>query len=122
MNFNRILWNRLKEFYKSYNYCNKCVRIISASVDQSRCPECGSMVENIPNLKIGQLGAILESQIIVRNLKIDELYLKMKKLIPDEYSREYRAERGKIKQEFEKLMNFSYLDNSNQENKQRCLF
>ncbi|MFX1258944.1 MAG: ATP-binding protein [Promethearchaeota archaeon] len=103
-NFKLLFWNRIKEFYRNYDFCPNCTTIISASPNIAQCSNCRTNLEKIKKLKVIQYKVFLNSDIFTRNVKIDDLYEQQKTLIPADYSREYQIAQAKLKQEFDQIL------------------
>ncbi|MEE9378987.1 MAG: ATP-binding protein [Candidatus Lokiarchaeia archaeon] len=120
-NFRLKFWERIKDFYSTYDFCPECLEIIPKS-SRNKCSTCNNNLQKIETLKLPQFNMYLQSDIILRNLKIDELYEKYKKLVPAEYSRDYQTHHGELKQEFDNSFGYLEIKNNYKDSMELSLF
>ena len=77
---------------------------MATSKNQKECPICENDLEKINNLHIVQFDFSLNSEIILKNIRIDELYKRQQDLEPSDYSREYQIAHEALKKDFHQIL------------------
>ncbi|TFF97755.1 MAG: ATP-binding protein [Promethearchaeota archaeon] len=79
-NIEQKLWVRLKEFYRDYAYCSKCIQFKPLQGDKKSCPVCSFELINPGKVYSPQLDILYQGDVIARNSELDEIYASQKEM------------------------------------------